>query len=160
MTASTNNTDNDEEEDTLDVRKSRLETSQSGWMVFRQDTELALLMDAMIDATPDHEGTKDRLVERSGVPEPVIDEKMDILEKLGVIEYCGEDSDYWYRVVPVTESPVLDAVFTLNSAMNSIPVHEEHEHISPPSEWSDWRATDTETSPTETTETVTDGEEK
>ena len=132
---SNDNAESNPTNETFDARESRLTNSPTGWMTLRQDTELCLLLDSLLDATPEHEGTKEMLQRRTGVSPEVIEEKMDTLVDLGVVEYCDEDSDYFYRITSVTESPVLNALFTLNSAMNSLPLYSDVDDISAPREW-------------------------
>lgn len=101
-----------------DVRNLRLEKHPSGWMKLTQDTELTLVLDAILDSPTGEQFKRDVISRQSGVTGETLTEKMGMLEDIGVIRYCDDSEDEWYEIVPMDSNPVVRVLSKLNGIMN------------------------------------------
>lgn len=102
-----------------DAQELRLKDYPSGWVQLTQDTELVLLIDAILDSPPEDKFTRNVIQNQTGINGDVLTEKMNVLADLGVITFCSEDEDEWYKVTSTIESDVLKAITKVNSIMNA-----------------------------------------
>lgn len=108
-----------------DARELRLEEHPSGWVKLTQDTELVLLIDAILDSPPEDKFSRNVIQNQTGISGDVLTEKMNVIADLGVITFCSEDEDEWYKVTSTMESDMLKAVTRVNSIMNAYYSDEE-----------------------------------
>ena len=109
----TTNTNNE-----YNVRELRLEKHPTGWAKLTQDTELVLILDAVLDSPTGEQFNRNVISRQSGVDGETLKEKMDVLEDIGVIRYCDDEENGWYEIIPVQSNPVVKILSNLNGIMN------------------------------------------
>lgn len=120
----TNTSSNGENNETVfdsdaDPRELRLKKHPSGWVQLTQDTELVLVLDAILDSQPDEKYSRGVIEQQTGITGDVLTEKMTVLASLGVITFCNDDTENWYKVTSTVENDVLESLTKLNSIMNA-----------------------------------------
>jgi hypothetical protein len=98
-----------------DTKAARLE-HPSGLLYLLQHESVPILLDALLDLPPGREFNKTELADHAGVTRQTVGSYTDLLLEVEVIEEVPNTSPQRYRLA---ESPVVDELFALNSALNA-----------------------------------------
>lgn len=99
----------------LDTKAARL-ANPSGWLFLTRHGSVPLLIDALLDLPPDRELTITEFADRAGVTRQTVSTHLDVLLEVDVLEPVPDTSPQRYRVA---ESPVVEELYALNSALNA-----------------------------------------
>lgn len=100
----------------LDTKQLRLE-HPSGILHLFQHESVPFLIDAILDLPPNREMTKTEFADHAGVTRQTVSTYIDLLLEAEVLEAVPNTSPQRYRVA---ESTVVEELFALNSAINSV----------------------------------------
>ena len=100
-----------------DPKQARLERP-SGWMELTRYETVRFIIDALLEASPEHKFNKSELERRSGVTREAIRDHIPFLIDLGVIEEVEDEGWPEYRLN--SDSKVTRELQELNSAVNSV----------------------------------------
>jgi hypothetical protein len=75
----------------------------------------AYVLSTLVESPPNHNGTVDRLQQRSGVPSPQLEDYLRLLEEVDVVELdnTGENATYI-----IQDSTVLSLLVEMNTLLN------------------------------------------
>lgn len=99
----------------------------SGWMVLAKRPSVALMLDALLDAPPGWEFNQTEWGNRAGISRESVRKHLDLLLDVGVIEEIDTSPHPRYRVNE--EGPVMQALHSLNGAVNSVGSGDERELV-------------------------------
>jgi hypothetical protein len=100
----------------LDTKELRLE-HPSGVLHLFQHESVPILIDAVLDLPPNREMTKTEFADHAGVTRQTVSNYIDLLLEVEVLEDVPNTSPQRYRVA---ESTVVEELFGLNSAINTV----------------------------------------
>jgi len=98
-------------------RKARLRLDGStGWLELTKHDSVTVIIDALLGLPPRREFNKTELADHAGVNRQSVTNHMERLLKLDVLEAVPDTSPTRYRMA---DSPVVEELFELNSALNA-----------------------------------------
>lgn len=89
----------------------------SGWLYLTQHDAIPILVDALLDLPPNHEFNKTELAEHAGVTRQTVGNYTNLLLEVELIEEVPDTSPRRYQVA---DSTVVQGLFELNSALNTV----------------------------------------
>lgn len=98
-----------------DTKQARLD-QPSGLLYVLQHDAVPILLDAVLDLPPGREFNKTEFASHAGVTRQTVSNYIDLLQTVAVVERVPETTPQRYRV---TESPVVQELYELNSAINA-----------------------------------------
>jgi DNA-binding transcriptional ArsR family regulator len=110
-------TDHEQNTDRFDAKEFRL-SNPSGWMTISRYETIRLIIDALLEAQPEHEFNKSELERRTGVSREAIRKHISTLIELGIVEQVDEKG--WPEYKLKKNSKVVKELNELNSAINSV----------------------------------------
>lgn len=108
-------------------RKALRKEYPSGWMVLAKHPSVALMLDALLDAPPDWEFNQTEWGDRAGISRESVRKHLDLLLDVGVVEEVDSSPHPRYRVDE--GGPVMQALHSLNGAVNRVGSGDEHELV-------------------------------
>ena len=102
----------------FDMKKSRIEEHPSGWMKLTRYETVRLIVDALLEASPDHKFNKSELERRTGASREAIREHLPLLVELGVVEEINDGN--WAEYKLNEDGKVTRELHRLSSALNSV----------------------------------------
>lgn len=102
--------------DDLDKKQIRLEHPSGVLHLFKQES-VPILIDAVLDLPPSRELTKTEFADHAGVTRQTVSNYIGLLLHIEVLEEIPNTSPKRYRVA---ESTVVEELFVLNSAINTV----------------------------------------
>lgn len=101
--------------DDLDTKEARLR-HPSGVLYLMQHESVPILLDALLDLPPGREFNKTEFADHAGVTRQTVGTYIDLLLGVEVVDVVPDTSPQRYRLA---ESPVVEELFALNSAINA-----------------------------------------
>lgn len=98
-----------------DTKTARFE-HPSGFLYLTQHEGIPIIIDALLDLPPGREFNKTELAEHAGITRQTVTNYIDLLLELAIVEEVPNTTPQRYRVA---ESPVVEELFELNSALNA-----------------------------------------
>jgi DNA-binding transcriptional ArsR family regulator len=108
----------------FDAKQARLD-DPSGWIELTRYQTVRLLIDALLESSPNHQFNKSELERRTGMSRESIREHIPRLIELGIIEEVENGGWPEYRLND--DGKVTKELFELNSAVNSVLAGESKE---------------------------------
>lgn len=99
----------------LDTKETRLR-HPSGLLYLMGHESVPILVDALLDLPPGREFNKTELADHAGVTRQTVGSYVGLLLEVDVIEEVPDTTPQRYRLA---ESPVVEELFELNSALNA-----------------------------------------
>lgn len=99
-----------------DTKQARLE-HPSGVLYLMQHDSVPILLDALLDLPPGREFNKSEFAEHAGVTRQTVSNYIDLLLEVEIVEEVPNTSPQRYQLA---RSPVVEELFALNSALNSV----------------------------------------
>jgi DNA-binding transcriptional ArsR family regulator len=99
----------------MDTKQARLE-HPSGLLYLTRHASVPILLDALLDLPPGREFNKSEFANHAGVTRQTVGNHIDVLLETDIVEVVPETSPPRYRMA---DSPVVDALFEFNSALNA-----------------------------------------
>lgn len=93
--------------------KENREEYPTGWMKMMQQDGIEYVIDALLEAPPNHSSTIKNLTRRSGVEEKTVRGSLSVLEELDVVTVTGEE----YEIN--NNSKILNTLIELGGLINS-----------------------------------------
>lgn len=104
-------------EDDRKQKKRLRKEHPSGWLHLTQHDAVPILVDALLDLSPNREFNKTEFADHAGVTRQTVGNYTDLLLEVELIEEVPNTSPRRYRVA---DSDVVRELFELNSALNSV----------------------------------------
>jgi len=98
-----------------DTKEARLE-HPSGFLHLTRHESVPILIDALLDLPPGREFNKTELADHAGVTRQTVSNYTDLLLEFDIVEEVPNTTPRRYRVA---ETPVVQQLFELNSALNA-----------------------------------------
>ena len=99
----------------LDRKEARLR-HPSGLLYLMGNESVPILLDALLDLSPGREFNKTEFADHAGVTRQTVGNYLGLLIEVAVVEEVPGTSPQRYRLA---ESPVVEELFELNSAINA-----------------------------------------
>lgn len=99
----------------IDTKETRFR-HPSGLLYLMGHESVPILLDALLDLPPGREFNKTELADHAGVTRQTVGSYVGLLLEVDVIEEVPETTPQRYRLA---ESPVVEELFELNSALNA-----------------------------------------
>jgi len=101
----------------------------SGWMELSRYETLVLVIDALLESSPNREFTIPELASASGSSERSVDNRIDSLARLGVVEKLEDREPERYQLNE--KSPITQKIFELNKIVEQVKNEELPKTLNP-----------------------------
>lgn len=99
-----------------DTKQARLE-HPSGVLYLMQHDSVPIILDALLDLPPGREFNKSEFAEHAGVTRQTVSNYIDLLLECEIVEEVPNTTPQRYQLA---KSAVVEELFALNSALNSV----------------------------------------
>lgn len=107
------------DEELLEMEKKEFRKKvPSGWMEVAKNESIVLTIDALLDASPEREYTKEELSEHTGISERSIQNHIEDLVEIGVVEHLEDRTPERYSLNG--KSPIIQKIRQLDSIVQRV----------------------------------------